>query len=616
MKRYLRYLIVILIGLPLIAQDRPQNEPDESIAGFYSSSTGLTVSFIHIKPDLTFEYRVYGDLFSGNGNIGRLTPMGGNYYMANSFPQLHTYQRWIFDTGSDSITITVIDEDSSILESGTGNIFVNDTLIFRTDKIGNFKLPKRRIRTVRTYFPGYVDVEDTLGSELWVDSIVYQIDQKSINDIPIENERWLIKNDSIIGMWNDTLNYSDVHEKTAFPSANETYTVKSGNGVYAIEMIPTYAYGNEGKGNVYQIKAGQGKKLMWSINWFAQNVSLANDGIHLIRLEPWGSDLEKFSDIALEFYRKDQLLNSYRVNDILKDTSTVIKDIGHYRHTAHKGSIQTGLIDEKKTFTIVHTDKRANSFDFTSGELIEESLDLSAFRTQRELRLYKENKAKELSSKMFKQTPAFKVFQQDFKVSGGLAGGYISGLYLNENRAFEDAFKDWRGKFVPHKEYPVPVQVNITFTTSDSQIVNVDILPNQLLEAIDEIAATITGFDSLHVNGIRLRAAGNRLHWNSKEAEAYMQLLEKNNEASAPLKSWVYFIVDTPKGAVSFYHPMGSNLYICNYGLLNVDYWKKLYLQKRNLEDTEQKVYYEPLTTYCAVFDKSGDIRFLKTDKD
>ncbi|MEL6823080.1 MAG: hypothetical protein AAFP70_15075, partial [Calditrichota bacterium] len=340
-----RYIIILAVILTTTAQAPLKNEADSSIPGLYSAGFALIGSYIYIKPDLTFEYRVYGDLYNGNGNIGQLTPLGDNYFLANSFPQWHTHQRWIFDTGSDSMMITVIDEDSSTF--GWVNMYVtcnNETYTGHTDKNGNFKLPKCLLQTVRTSFPGYVDVEDTLGLDLKGDSIVYQINQKGKNDTPIKNERWLIQNDSLVIMLKDSLKYNYVYEKTAYPSANEAYTVMSENGNYAIEMLPNHAYGNEGAGNVYQLKNGQEQGLLWSVNWFAPNVSLANDGNHLIRLEPWGSDLEKFSDVAVEFYQKDQLLNRYHVNDILEDTSNVvIEAIGHYRHTACQSSIQAGL---------------------------------------------------------------------------------------------------------------------------------------------------------------------------------------------------------------------------------------------------------------------------------
>ncbi|MGH1362172.1 MAG: hypothetical protein ACRBF0_01360 [Calditrichia bacterium] len=617
MTTLLKYLIAILVALPLIAQCQPLADEDSRIAGMYVGGSGLLVSYIYIKPDLTFEFRLYGDLYNGNGCTGQLTPLGANFFLANSISLYSPpNQRDVFNTGRDSISITFIDAEN-ISPIALVNVRVeckSDTLTGSADKNGQFKLVNSLLQKISAFFPGYKRIEDTIHDHsLLGDSIVYRLSEVNFGYIKLENERWLIQNDSLIKTLDDTLNYNYVLKKSAFPSSNEPYFANSDNGNYVIEMIPTHAYGNKGTGNVYRIIEGEKRQLLWSVGWFAQNVSIANDGLHLIRLEPWGSDVEQFSDVALEFYRKNHLLKRYKSKEILGDTSTVTKDIGHYRHTAYKSSIPIGLSNENKTFTLVQTDKSVNVFDILSGHLIDKSFDALAFRNRTELNAHKSNQSKMLSLKLLKQTPALQAFQKDFRITDiRFVGGSIAGLHLNENRKWKDAFKDWKGTFVPHKEYSVPIEANIIFATSDDQTVHVDLQPMQIIYAMDEITLTDPGFDSLDISGIRMRAAGNRLHWESKEVREYMQLLERYNEPSAPLDSWVFFIVDTPRGSVSFYHPMGSDIYICNTGLLNVDYWKSLYLQKLNVVDSSEKVYYQPLKTYCLVLDNKGNMRFLQ----
>lgn len=74
-----------------------------------------------------------------------------------------------------------------------------------------------------------------------------------------------------------------------------------------IEMVPFSSYGEQGNGKVYLASDTAKNHPIWEINWYAFNIFLSDDGEHLVRFGPWGSDINNYSDLAIAFYRKSKL---------------------------------------------------------------------------------------------------------------------------------------------------------------------------------------------------------------------------------------------------------------------------------------------------------------------
>ncbi len=125
---------------------------------------------------------------------------------------------------------------------------------------------------------------------------------------------------------------------------------------------------DKGSGTVYQVKAEGPDEALWSVNgWYAYDVFLANDGEHVIRMGNWpqGQEPEQ-ADLAVAFYRKDQLLASYSTADVILDRSKVRPSVSHYQ-----------FYDERPTFdgrgmqlTLISVDRVEWIFDVTTGKVV------------------------------------------------------------------------------------------------------------------------------------------------------------------------------------------------------------------------------------------------------
>jgi hypothetical protein len=76
-------------------------------------------------------------------------------------------------------------------------------------------------------------------------------------------------------------------------------------------------------------------KPIWTVDWYTFLVYLFPDGEHLIRRGPWNSaefENEKpvFDGLAFAFYKNGIEVASYKVEDIVKDTSAISFTISHY----------------------------------------------------------------------------------------------------------------------------------------------------------------------------------------------------------------------------------------------------------------------------------------------
>src|SRR5438309_502884 len=67
---------------------------------------------------------------------------------------------------------------------------------------------------------------------------------------------------------------------------------------------------------------------LWTVDWYAYDVDVASDGVHLVRHGPWtsSSDEEAFS-----FFARGQLVRSYRVKDVLDFPVLMPHSVSHFQ---------------------------------------------------------------------------------------------------------------------------------------------------------------------------------------------------------------------------------------------------------------------------------------------
>jgi hypothetical protein len=109
----------------------------------------------------------------------------------------------------------------------------------------------------------------------------------------------------------------------------------------------------------------ESNKLLWSVDWYRYGVEIANDGVHLISKGGMASEME---DAALTFYSNGSPIQSYSVNQLVKNKRKL-------QHTAsHFFWEKDSLFDrEKNRYYIETLDQRHFIFDVSSGSIVSSS---------------------------------------------------------------------------------------------------------------------------------------------------------------------------------------------------------------------------------------------------
>lgn len=114
-------------------------------------------------------------------------------------------------------------------------------------------------------------------------------------------------------------------------------------------------------------------KLLWAVDWYADNVELADDGVHLIRYGPWPSLPEDTSTPrrrhlepeALSFFANGTLLRTYRIGELVAVPSRLPRTWSHF--TWRAGS---EFDRERMQFHVRTHDGGRFTFDVRTGEML------------------------------------------------------------------------------------------------------------------------------------------------------------------------------------------------------------------------------------------------------
>jgi hypothetical protein len=182
-----------------------------SIEGFYKYCD-FYCDYVLINSDLTFEYRLYGDLYHGEGCKGYLTPYKNNIFLANSYKQkpeqnpILTYNR-----KKNDISITVLSENGNPMPYADVQIYSADSnfkgmtdTLNGTYSFTKFPFDKFTVRYL-TYFKVTKDISDSSTADSFV---VKMIPEDYPQYIYIKNKKWMFKRDSLLferkdGSFND-----------------------------------------------------------------------------------------------------------------------------------------------------------------------------------------------------------------------------------------------------------------------------------------------------------------------------------------------------------------------------------------------------------------------------
>jgi len=168
--------------------------------------------------------------------------------------------------------------------------------------------------------------------------------------------------------------------------------------------------------------------------------------------------------------------------------------------------------------------------------------------------------------------PQLSVFTNLFRVEEAtdLSGASIYGVYFSG--------PEWRANLLPKEQLALEGMVEVVFPRSN-EVLQVGITPEELMEALKEVSTApflqILNRE-LGVTGVRLRAAGDRLHWETDEVIK----IERALKTGSPLKDWAQIIIDVgsqPREYVEVFHPVGSDVYAVTGGFKVCVDWRTQY---------------------------------------
>lgn len=302
-------------------------------------------------------------------------------------------------------------------------------------------------------------------------------------------------------------------------------------------------------------KTGELQEIWRAEGWYAFSGHFSNDGRYFVCMGPWASDQEGHNDLALAFYDRGKLLKEYRVKDLIKDDFKLEYSVSHYRWQPEKQSLPTGFVNqwESRLFHLVMVDKTTYEFDFTTGAIVASGTDSQALSSH-EIFAKAEDDARKAGMSMLESGDGAKDLQHFFKLSevSFAVNTRIEGIYFDGS--------EWRGTLTPNTPLQHSCEVNVVYpVTSDGKIifgVQADVLMNAL-KTIMSHPYVENRFRTHSAIGVRIRMAGDRMHWDTDEVQKKLRLLKMENKPSESLKAWAEVIVDEPDHV---YHSIHLNV--------------------------------------------------------
>ncbi len=151
----------------------------------------------------------------------------------------------------------------------------------------------------------------------------------------------------------------------------------SPNQRYFFTMVPQDSgYSDEhpgATGKAYRLQADGDFTLLWRVSgWYAHQLYLSNDGVHLVRIGNWATGCE-LSDkqLAVAFYKQGDLLKKYSTRDLIKQENSIRCSVSHYQWRAETEQPQwLGYDNDFYLTTIEGVEYR---FSLTTGDILSQT---------------------------------------------------------------------------------------------------------------------------------------------------------------------------------------------------------------------------------------------------
>jgi hypothetical protein len=148
--------------------------------------------------------------------------------------------------------------------------------------------------------------------------------------------------------------------------------------------------------------------------------------------------------------------------------------------------------------------------------------------------------------------------------------GSIGGVYFDA--------PEWSANLLPKESFAFKAMVEVVFPKSND-VVQVGLAGGGLSKVLKAMSAArflrVLDRES-KVTGVRLRAAGERFHWDSGRVIK----IESALKTGVPLRNWAQVIIDVgtkSREYVEIFHPLETDIYVITGGLKACEDWRKQY---------------------------------------
>jgi hypothetical protein len=104
---------------------------------------------------------------------------------------------------------------------------------------------------------------------------------------------------------------------------------------------------------------------LWTVGWYAFEVTVASDGVHLIRHGPWASST---TDEALSFFANGDLLRTFSIRELVDNNAMLHRSVSHFEWR-NKGELDDGRME----YTLTTVDGNRFVFDIRTGAIASDS---------------------------------------------------------------------------------------------------------------------------------------------------------------------------------------------------------------------------------------------------
>ena len=150
-----------------------------------------------------------------------------------------------------------------------------------------------------------------------------------------------------------------------------SYKRQSQDGAYVFVMLGKAGYRSsdvtewEGYTQSGLYRNDGSRDPLWTVDWYAYNVDVSSDGVHLVRHVRPATDL--YGE-AIGFYANGELLQTYRIGDVVADEGRLYRSVS-FLHWKLDGR----LVDLRGQYILRTVDGNMTIFDVTTGAIVSQS---------------------------------------------------------------------------------------------------------------------------------------------------------------------------------------------------------------------------------------------------